>query len=247
MGSKDLLKKDAETGRALFERNLKTLQDEIGYHFERKELLREALQHTSYVQENARARSYERLEFLGDRVLELCVSEALFDRWPEKNEGELTKERAWIVNKRNLAKIGEEMGLNRMVRLGSSMENKGPSASIMADVLEAVVGAIYLDRGLDLAKKFVYSSVLKKGDIGKPPPHFHSRNQLQEKCRKLGLPDPRFEHEAMGPEHERTFTCVATLGKIVVAGRGRTKKEAEKDASGQVLRQLESTERQSDC
>jgi len=240
MGSANAKKKvDLEAERVFFERDLDELQGRLGYNFGRRELLRQALTHSSYVGEVKKGKSYERLEFLGDRVIEVTVCEWLFQNRPNDDEGELSKALGWIADEESLARIGEELGLRNLIRLGQSLRGNGISESILADAVEAIMCAVYLDGGMNPAAKLVIRLVLKDGKVGAMPEDFLSRSTLEEVCCKLDLDPPAFTHEEQGPEHQKVFRCTVSVGGAIKGeGTGRTKKAAERRASADALEKM---------
>jgi ribonuclease-3 len=238
-GASGKKKIDPEAERLFFERGLDELQERLGYSFGRKELLRQALTHSSYVGETKKGKSYERLEFLGDRVIEVTVCEWLFQNRPNDDEGELSKALGWIADEESLARIGEELGLRRLIRLGQSLRGNGISESVLADAVEAIMCAVYLDGGMNPAAKLVTRLVLKDGKIGAMPEDFLSRSTLEEVCCKLDLDPPIFSHEAQGPEHQKIFRCTVSVGGAIKGeGTGKTKKAAERRASADALEKM---------
>lgn len=202
-------------------------------HFE------EALTHPSFSNERPGGADYQRLEFLGDAVLEMCVSETLFERFPEAKEGELTRRRANIVNARALAKFASETGLASALRLGRGADASGlrSSTNVLADAVEAVIAAVYLDVGMFAARqicaRIVESALLLDADEPVDDP----KTALQERVQSAGSPTPVYEvDETWGPAHERTFRVSVRVGDDVLAhGVGRSKRDAERDAAGNAL------------
>jgi ribonuclease-3 len=229
--------KDAEAKRVFFEKGLADLEDALGHRFERKELARDALTHSSFAAETGKA-SYERLEFLGDRVVELAVSEWLY-RNRSDDEGDMAKVLGWLVDEESLGGVARELGLEGLIRLGRSYAGGKPSSSVLADSFEAVIGALFVDAGPETASRIVVSHLLKDGRFGGPPEDYLSRSLLEERCRKEGLALPTFAHRERGPDHEKEFECTVILeGDLVGKGKGRTKKEAERRASADLLKKL---------
>ncbi len=228
---------DVEAQRALFERSLSELEERIGYAFNRREWLRRALTHSSFEQENRRAESYERLEFLGDRVIELTVCKWLFDRYPEADEGILSKHLSWIGDEENLARLAQKLGLGEVIRVGRSMNGQADhiSQSMLADAIESVMGAIYVDGGHAAAERVVLNVVLEGEGKDIIPPDFLSKNSLQEYCQSEGLSSPSFVHLESGPDHEKTFTCTVAVKGLKAVGIGSSKKEAERRAAAEAL------------
>lgn len=206
-----------------------------------KKLLEEALTHRSYLNESKeRVPSNERLEFLGDSVLSLIVSTHLFESYPDFNEGKLTNLRSLLVNTRMLADIAREFNLGEKLRLSRGEEDSGGrnNQSMLADTFEAVLGAIYLDGGIDEAEKFVNSVVLPRAegfitkDMLKDP-----KSLLQESVQAKKQSSPQYRVlEETGPAHARNFVVgVYVLDKLLGQGKGKSKQEAEEKAAEAAL------------
>ncbi len=221
---------------------LELLEERIGYQFHDKALLRQALTHSSFTNEQKinKAKNYERLEFLGDAVLELISSEFLFKEHESVPEGELTKMRASMVCEPALAFCAKDLELGGFMRLGRGEESTGGRErdSITSDAMEAVIGAIYLDGGMESAKKFIYRFVLS--DLENKQLFYDSKSNLQELIQ--GKLKKDFHYELLvenGPEHDKSFEVEVfmeheSLGK----GTGRTKKAAEQQAAYHALLRL---------
>ncbi len=219
---------------------LNRFEEYIGYHFENKELLTEALSHSSYANEKKKCRcSNERLEFLGDSVLSIIVSEYLFTNYKEMPEGELTKLRASLVCEKALHVFAKEIHLGEFLLLGKGEENTGGRnrSSILADAFEAVIAAIYLDGGIEPAKKhvlrFIPSHVEKSGRL-----NFRDyKTVLQEIIQKN--PEEKVEYVLAGetgPDHDKAFTVNVCLNSNVIGtGTGKSKKSAEQMAAKEAL------------
>ena len=198
-------------------------------------MLERALTHRSYAYENGGLPTNERLEFLGDSVLGLVVTDTLYRANPELPEGQLAKLRAAVVNMRALAEVGRGLGLGAFVRLGRGEEATGgrDKSSILADTLEAVIGAVYLDRGLDEASALVHRLIdpliAAASDLGAG---LDWKTSLQELTAGLGQGVPEYVVTEAGPDHEKTFEAHACIGgRAFGAGAGRSKKEAEQNAA----------------
>jgi ribonuclease III len=235
----------------------------LGHTFSSRKLLQQALTHSSYAREQESAQSSalpriadnEQLEFLGDAVLALVTSEEIFRRFPDFQEGDLSKLRAHLVSERHLVQVARELELGEYLQLGRGEEKSGgrQKAAMLADALEAVLGAVYLDAGLTQCQKVVRKHVIgpeleRLALSGNPLPLSDFKSALQEKLQAAGLPQPSYtllsEH---GPEHRKTFMVEARLRsrageKQDVVGRaeGSTKKNAEQEAARQVLSKLAS-------
>ena len=218
--------------------NLKEFQDLIGYTFQNEQLLRQALTHSSYANEKhmKKLSDNERLEFLGDAVLELTSSEFLFSHYPNLTEGQLTKLRASIVCEPTLAMCTEEIRLGDYLFLGKGEDQTGgrKRKSVLSDAMEAVIGAIYLDGGFANAKEFVLKYIMT--DIENKHLFYDSKTILQEVVQG--------EHEQLtyvlleetGPDHDKSFTVGVLIGnKEISTGTGHTKKAAEQEAAYQAL------------
>lgn len=218
------------------------LASALGVDFEDPELARLALVHRSYAFENALSDTNERLEFLGDAVLGVVVTDVAYRAFPDLTEGDLAKLRSSTVNMHTLAEIAGELGLGDLVLLGRGEEMSGgrEKSSILADALEAVLGAVYLDRGLDTAFELIERLFFPRmvsyvsGDGGRD-----FKTTLQEMAaQELGmLPDYRIKER--GPDHQKEFTATVCLGgEPWGEGQGRSKKEAEQQAAQQACDKL---------
>jgi ribonuclease III len=211
------------------------LEDAIGYRFTNPELLRAALTHPSAV--GAREPNYERIEFLGDAVLDLAIADLLMRQFPQAREGLLSKERASIVNGRTLAAKAQSIGLNRHLRLGKGEEKSGgrDKLSILAAALEAVFGAIYLDGGLAPAQKVVEH--LFADDIGGPAAERDYKTELQEAAYRRFKSQSVYELvDTSGPDHARHFTTrIRISGHELGTGEGGSKKQSEQAAARAAL------------
>ena len=225
-------------------RQLEQLEQKIGYTFKDKDLLKHAMMHSSYANEKHydRTRNNERLEFLGDAVLELSTSEHLYQLYPKKPEGELTKLRASLVCESTLAFCSREIELGEYLLLGKGEELTGgrERPSIVSDAMEALIGAIYLDSGFASAKEFVVRFILN--DIEHKQLFFDSKTILQEMIQ--GQYADTLSYELLkeeGPDHNKSYEVRAMLGKTVLGnGVGRTKKAAEQEAAYQGILYLKS-------
>ena len=223
----------------LKERDYQELEDKIGYKFKNRALLKQAVTHSSFANEQKinRQQNYERLEFLGDAVLELVSSDFLFQTHPSLPEGKLTKMRASMVCEPALAYCAKDINLEKYIQLGKGEEATGGRYrdSIISDVMEAVIGAIYLDGGMECAKKYIHRFVLS--DLENKQLFLDSKTNLQEYVQQNLKQDVHYELiEENGPEHDKIFTVEAVLGdKILGKGSGRTKKAAEQQAAYEAL------------
>jgi len=222
-------------------------ENEINYIFKDKNLLRQAFTHSSYAHEEKMnyLKNNERLEFLGDAVLELTISHYLYDNFADMSEGDLTKFRANVVCETSLAKGAAMINVGKYVLLSKGEEQTGgrARASILSDVFEAVIGAIYLDGGFEEARKFIMN-ILKKYIVDARN-NFHIndfKTHLQEiiqKNHKGSLKYTIIKEE--GPDHNKTFTANVTHGsRLLGTGKGKSKKEAEQKAAGVALQGISS-------
>lgn len=230
-----------EAGKENVVTDIKTFQKEIGYQFQNEHLLVQALTHSSYANEKhmKKLSDNERLEFLGDAVLEIISSDFLYKNYPQKPEGELTKLRASIVCEPTLALCTEAIHLGDYLYLGNGEDLTGgrKRKSILSDALEAVIGAIYLDGGFANAKEFVNKFILN--DLDNKKLFFDSKTILQEVILGLGKEvDYEFIGEE-GPEHNKQFVVAAVVdGLFNIKGTGHTKKSASQNAAYAALIEL---------
>lgn len=234
--SRDL--RDGE--RMMTPNSLNRFQADIGVFWSNVDLLREALTHSSYSFENPGCRNNQRLEFLGDAVLEIVISEHLFNMLPRSSEGELTKLRAAIVCEPSLAVVARRMDLGRYLRMGHGEELSGgrERPSVLADAFEALLGALYLDRGAECARQFILGALEETiRDAMNGRSEFDFKTRLQERLQKDSPDPPRYVIlREEGPDHCKTFTAaVMYKGKILGTGSGRSKKEAEQIAARKAL------------
>ena len=221
--------------------DLKEFQARIGYEFNNINLLRQALTHSSYANEKhmKKLSDNERLEFLGDAVLEVVSSEFLYQNYTDVPEGELTKLRASIVCEPTLALCTKEMDLGRYIYLGKGEDHTGgrKRKSILSDALEAVIGAIYLDGGLDKAKCFIQKYVLT--DMEKKIEFVDSKTRLQEKVQAVSKTLEYVLVSEEGPAHDKKYTIdVYINGEKYGTGVGRSKKSAEQHAAYEALKRM---------
>ena len=218
---------------------LEELENKLGYHFHDRRLLEHALCHSSYANERHwdRLQNNERLEFLGDAVLELATSEYLYQNYPTMPEGEATRTRASIVCEQTLALCARDLGLGEWLRLGKGEELTGgrDRDSITSDAMEALLGAIYLDGGFANAKEFVHHFILN--DIEHKKLFYDSKTILQEQIQSETEEPIHYELvKEEGPDHNKRFTVNVVLGeKVLGSGSGRTKKAAEQEAAYRAL------------
>ncbi|MDD5940679.1 MAG: ribonuclease III [Lachnospiraceae bacterium] len=215
------------------------LEDRIGYHFKNRYLLECALTHTSYANEQKirRYEDYERLEFLGDAVLEMISSAFLYEKYPDKHEGDLTKIRASLVCEPALAYCARDIQLQQYIRLGKGEEGCGGRAkdSITSDVMEALIGAMYLDSGnAEAPKQFIMRFILS--DLEGKLLFYDAKSILQEQCQKNGGTVTYDIINEDGPSHMRTYTAAVLInGEEKERGTGHSKKAAEQEAAYRLL------------
>lgn len=220
-------------------------EEAIQYSFEDKALLENALRHSSFVNEqfDPSLSDNERLEFLGDAVLNLVIGHILMNRFPELHEGDLSRMRSNLVNETQLAAIARKIDLGPKIQLGKGeKQTKGREKnSILSDVLEALLAAVYLDGGFDAAFDFIekqFSDYFETSDS--PAMNHDSKSRLQEYSQIHLKAMPRYKviHQ-IGPDHDKTFKVLLTINNIETYGVGKSKKAAEQDAAGNALLQFQ--------
>ncbi len=227
--------------------NVQSFETKIGYIFKKKDTLKQALTHSSYSNEKRydKLKNNERLEFLGDAVLELVSSEFIFGEHKQMQEGELTRLRASMVCEPTLALCARDIKLGDYLLLGKGEDATGgrDRDSILSDALEAVIGAIFLDGGFTSAKEFIHKYILN--DIEHKKLFFDSKTILQEVIQSEGKETLSYELVSEeGPDHNKRFTVSAKVGEQPLAeGTGRTKKAAEQNAAYKALLKLKESGR----
>lgn len=219
-----------------------TFEDKVGVTFSDKMLIQTAFTHRSYVNENrATAKEHnERLEFLGDAVLELVSTDFLYKKYPERPEGELTAFRAALVNTQSISETASELGMNDFLLLskGEAKDTGRARQYILANTFEAFIGALYLDQGYDVAEKFIATYLLPKiDDIVAKRLWQDAKSFFQEKVQEVYSVTPVYElvREA-GPDHDKKFIAAAFInGESVAQGEGRSKQEAEQEAARRAI------------
>jgi len=224
-----------------FTKNRSAIEKTLGYAFRKPYLLDRALTHSSFASQNKISYSYERLEFLGDAVLQLVVSDYLFKTHLHLNEGTLTKYRTILVNGSYLAECAARLDLGRWILLSDSSRQTGQrdNESIMADVMESLIAAIYLDGGFEPAAQWIMKHVIAgKPDYAEELQSFNYKGQLAEKCQRLKMGNPVFEvNKTTGPDHDPLYMIQVSIdGTVVGFGEGRNKKEASQQASEDTLK-----------
>lgn len=219
------------------------LEEMIGVTFADKDLLRKAFTHKSYLNEhrNENIDDNERLEFLGDAVLELAATRHLFTNYPEQSEGDMTAYRSALVKGEHLAEVALELDLGNYLYLSNGEERSGGRSKsyILANTVEALIGAIYLEQGNQKAEEFIKKFILKKlDDIIAHGLHIDAKSRFQEIAQEKEEETPHYELiEESGPDHDKTFIMGAYIGEELIAkGSGSSKQKAEDDAAKNALK-----------
>jgi len=224
------------------EKNFEEFENIIKVTFNDKKLLRQAFIHRSYVNENRKFKDKhnERLEFLGDAVLELAITDYLFEKYPERNEGELTSYRSALVNAQTCSQIAKNIHVNDFILLsrGEVKDTGRARQYILANAIEAIIGAIYLDRGYKTARDFILNnfSPLVEGIVSDGS-WMDSKSKFQEAAQEKVNITPSYKTlDEEGPDHDKTFTIGIYLDKELIAkGSGDSKQEAEQKAAKEAL------------
>ncbi len=224
--------------------NLKDLEKEIKVNFTNHDLLQQAMVHRSYINEhpNFKMGHNERLEFLGDAVLEIIVTEYLYKSFPDKPEGDLTNWRASLVNSKMLYKIANKLNFDKFLLLskGESKDSNSKARHyILADSVEAVIGAIYLDQGLEIAKEFILNNVITNLDeIIKNKTYVDPKSRFQEMSQEIVGITPSYQVlKEEGPDHAKKFTIGLYLNEeLITTGEGFSKQEAQTKAAEEGLK-----------
>lgn len=223
-------------------RDTAEFETKIGVSFKDKNLLRQAFTHRSYINEHRESglEHNERLEFLGDAVLELVVTDFLYNKYPDKTEGELTAYRAALVNTGSLSEVSVALGINDYLYLskGEAQDTGRARSYILANTFESIVGALYLDQGYGAAQRFIADNLFHRADeivakrLWQDP-----KSNFQEQAQERVSVTPRYELiEEKGPDHDKEFIVGVYLNKELVAtGKGRAKQEAEQEAAKNAL------------
>jgi ribonuclease-3 len=218
----------------------------LGYHFRNRDLLLQALTHRSFVNEHEEDKlsNNESLEFLGDSVLGFLVSSRIFQKYPGLTEGELSKMKAYLVSAVNLVKLAEGIRLGEFIRLSRGEEKTGGRSkrAIVVDAYEAIIGAVYLDGGVEAASDFVNRQIeaFLKGQDLKQLTYGDFKSALQEHLHNLGRPEPVYRVvNEIGPDHRKTFVVqVRIWDEVIAESSGKTKKEAQQSAARLALESL---------
>jgi ribonuclease-3 len=222
---------------------LEECQEVIGYRFRQPELLRSALTHASGA--NTRLASNERLEFLGDSVLGLVCCEQLYQRFPEYQEGDMTRIKSVVVSRRTCARFSRDLRLGDFLFLGKGMHlHSAVPASMLADVYESLIAAIYLDGGLDVAREFILRHLAQEiEEVAESASGGNFKSLLQQVAQREFNATPQYILlDEKGPDHSKCFKIAAVIGRHTYAGAwGRNKKEAEQRAAMNALAQVHGT------
>ena len=228
---------------------LLSLEDDLGYHFKDPGLLREALQHSSYVNEqrDPSLQNNERFEFLGDAVLDLVITHILMKSFPKIREGDLSRMRAAIVNESQLSSVAHNLNLGQYLLLGrgEALSHGQEKRSILADALEAVIAAVYLDGGLQACFDVIgrqFCNIIPQAGESMTGEDFKSRLQELVQSRFKSIPHYKVVAES-GPDHDKTFDVCLNIGTFLTArGTGKTKKAAEQTAARVALQEIQKNE-----
>lgn len=227
-------------------RDLNLLEERVQVHFKDQKYLRKSMTHKSYANENRheRVKDNERLEFLGDAVLDLVVSEYIFCEHPDYPEGELAKMRAVVVSAPTLSRIAKKIDLGKFLLLGKGEEMTGGRErdSILADAFEALVGAVYLDQGLEETRRFILQYLLDEITTVERGEHMQDyKTLLQEVIQKKSNTRPLYRViDEVGPDHNKQFTVqVEYKSRVIGIGTGQSKKEAQQRAAADAIAKFE--------
>jgi len=224
--------------------DFKTFAKKLGVNFLDISLLQTACTHRSYLNEvkSAKAEHNERLEFLGDAVLELVVTDFLYKKYPKKNEGDLTAYRSALVNTNSLSRVADHIGINEYLILskGEAKDTGRARAIILADAVEAIIGAVYLDQGYETAEAFIARSILefiKIEDIISNKLWLDAKSRFQERAQEVVGQTPVYKTvKETGPDHDKQFTVGVFIGDTQIAlGAGPSKNEAEQKAAEKAI------------
>lgn len=211
--------------------------------FLNQNLLKQALTHRSWVNENSQNfGTNERLEFLGDAILEFVVSKYIYEKYKDKEEGYLTSLRANLVNTKNLAEIANKLKIGEQIYLSKGEEDGGgrTNTSLLADTIEAIIGALFLDQGLKVAENFIEENILIDVDKKTRNSLKDPKSLLQEKIQAKGFSAPKYQvKDEVGPDHNKIFTIEVIIdNKAKAIGKGKSKSEAEQDAASKALENM---------
>jgi ribonuclease-3 len=218
-------------------------EETIKIKFRDQEILKQAFTHRSFLNEhkNLKGKHNERLEFLGDAVLELVITDFLYEKYPEKNEGDLTSIRSALVNATTCAEVAKELNVNDFLLLskGEAKDTGRARQYILANALEAIIGAIYLDLGYEKSKDFILKNIAPKTEkIVEEELWVDAKSKFQEKAQDLASTTPSYKTlKEEGPDHDKKFTVGVFLGeKLIAEGTGASKQDAEQSAARHALR-----------
>ncbi|MEK7390902.1 MAG: ribonuclease III [Patescibacteria group bacterium] len=222
--------------------NFSEFEKNAGINFADKKLLRQAFVHRSYINENKDAgfEHNERLEFLGDAVLELVITDYLYKKYPDKTEGDMTLYRSALVNATTCAAVATKLGVNDFLILskGESKDVGRARQYILANTLEAIIGALYLDQGYDVAKDFIGRHISPLiGKVLAEGSWMDSKSRFQERAQDIEGSTPSYKTiKETGPDHDKRFTVGVFIGaKMVASGEGESKQDAEQEAARKAL------------
>jgi len=219
--------------------NLKALEDILEYSFKDKNLLITALTHRSCLADPKVTESYERLEFLGDAILEMLISDYLFKQYPDKKEGFLTSARSAVVRTESLSQISKEFQINQFILIskGEESSNGRENPSTLEDVIESIMGALFCDGGIEATTIFFNKFILPKAENISEDKLKDAKSTLQEKIQAKGLLSPIYQTiSEKGPDHEKTFEVAVSINNIQIAtGKGKSKQEAEQNSAQKAL------------
>lgn len=205
-------------------------------NFKNQKLFEQALTHRSWVNENSKNHgTNERLEFLGDAILEFVVSKEIYNKFPNEEEGYLTALRANLVNTKNLAIVATNLKIGELIKLSKGEEDGGgrQNSSLLADTVEAIIGGLYLDQGIEASEKFIMENIMFDVELKAKRPLKDPKSLLQEKVQAKGLAAPKYQViSEFGPDHNKEFTIEVIIeGRPEAKGTGRSKSEAEQSAA----------------
>jgi ribonuclease III len=225
-------------------KNLEEFEKIIGVEFANKDLLQQALTHRSFLNEhkNLKGKHNERLEFLGDAVLELAITDYLFDKYPEKNEGDMTSIRSALVNATTCAEVAKKLNVNDFLLLskGEAKDTGRAREYILANAMEAIIGAIYEDSGFEKARNFILTHIAPMTEqIVKEELWVDSKSKFQEKSQdEVGVTPSYKTLKEEGPDHDKKFTVGVFLSdELIAEGEGDSKQDAEQSAAREALRE----------
>lgn len=232
-------------------RGVEELEAALGYHFREPALLRQALTHSSHAHEHNHENDNEQLEFLGDAILGFVVSDLLYHAYPAFSEGHLSKLKGFFVSSANLVKYAEQLNLGHYLQLGKGEEKTGGrlKQALLVDAFEAVLGALYLDAGLEAAKRvivrFASTQIADIGVAGATAQLIDFKTALQEKLQSASEDNCRYVLVSeSGPDHQKLFTVDVEVGDIIARGIGLTRRAAEQAAARQALEDLNQREQE---